>query len=795
MKFLAALLVANLAFAADRVLVENGRSRYEIVCAADANPATQLAAKELRMWVKQSTGVDLPLATAPTAGKAHVFIGASEWAGKVDNLPPESYRLHTVGDDVQIVGVDVMRGALTPKRSSATQTGTLFGVYDFLERCFGVMFLWHDPLGTIVPKHERVVVPDLAIETAPAWTYRHLAYSPEGQAGEGIFGRRLRLGHHYTVAHSHSWFQIAPIEKYGAAHPEWYAEIDGQRKPAYYMQHHGGQVCTTNPEVIDLFAKAAIEFFNTSPGRDMFSLSPNDGGGFCACAKCRALDNGMRPDGKPIMTDRLITFYNAIAERVAQVHPTKLLGAYAYSFYREPPEKVQPHPNLYIVHATNTAFHQGVGWPEEREIERKWRSGTKHLAKYDIYYSPDSSLNMIAPMTKHLVEKVRAESTVGIEGGYLYMGQSYEQLGAGHFLLARLMWDPKADAAALAQSYYRALYGAAAAEIQQYYDLLESRLARQKHAPLDTKLPVVRMALRKHPGIGSPAYILAAYAPILDDATALIEKARSRDLQAEERARMQRLLDQHELLVTTVRGMFAAGKIESDANTTADEAAAFLELVAQRQAVRERLKTYAPSLCQNLEIEDHDGASALNPSGALVPFARALATARPSAGRMLEGGDFEKASVKANLSGGATAEVTTDAPRAGKQSLRVRVPEGGMASVTLTAKVKPLTAYRVTLAHWNEPATDQGPAGDDADAITRGTLPIAPRTRVIFRDEKGKTVGKNEWSGPGAHEHVKEWHTFPHLLRTAEGVRQISFTTFFQYPGTYLLNEVKIEEL
>ena len=91
---------------------------------------------------------------------------------------------------------------------------------------------------------------------------------------------------------------------------------------------------------------------------------------------------------------------------MAQVHPTKLLGAYAYSYYREPPAKVKPHPNLYLVHATNTAFHQGVGWIDEHAMEQQWRAGAKHLAKYDIYYSPDSSLNLIAPFGQRRKQQI-----------------------------------------------------------------------------------------------------------------------------------------------------------------------------------------------------------------------------------------------------------------------------------------------------------------------------------------------------------------------------------------------------
>lgn len=69
-------------------------------------------------------------------------------------------------------------------------------------------------------------------------------------------------------------------------------------------------------------------------------------------------------------------------------------------------------------------------------------------------------------MTQHLAERIRAESKIGMEGGYLYMGQSYEQLGAGHYLMARLMLDANADVKTLASNFYRALYGKAAPQVQ-----------------------------------------------------------------------------------------------------------------------------------------------------------------------------------------------------------------------------------------------------------------------------------------------------------------------------------------
>lgn len=794
---LALSLLVSQNHAAERVLGGD----YEIVTAPEANPATMLAAKELRMWFKESTGAELPQVTKPSKDKKHVFLGPNVWSRAAgitaDDLKPEGYRLKTVGDDIHIVGVDVHRGSLEPKRTSGTQTGTFSGVIDLLEHCAGIRFFWHDKLGTIVPKNARVVVPDLDITAAPLWKYRWLAYSPEGKCGDDLFARRLRLGHSHTVTHSHAWHQIAPVEKFGKEHPEWFAEIDGVRKPEYYLEHHGGQACTTNTKVIDLFAKAAITYFSEHPERDMFSVSPNDGGGFCTCEKCRALDNGVRADGKPIMTDRLITFYNAIAQQVVAVHPTKLLGAYAYSFYREPPVKVTPHPNLYLVHATNSAFHQGAGWQEEHEMERQWRAGAKHLAKYDIYYSPDSSLNLIAPVTRHLVEKIRSETETGLEGGYLYIGQSYEQLGVGHVLLAKLMWNANAEVEAITADYFAKLYGNAAKDVRAYYEQLERQLAQSRQKQLDTRIPAIRVALRKHPGLGSPAYLLAAYEPVLDETTKLIERAQRLELNTDERARLQRLVDQHELLVTTVRGMFVAARLETEAESQIEDAKMLLELVRRRQAVRAKLEDYAPSLCANLDLGDRAETEALAPQGALVQLARVLAQPRDGtqAPQLFPQGDFEKPvadKLRWSATGGATLTADTSMNHS---AVRVQVSEGGTGALTFAIEAKPETSYRITLAHWNDPQPVNRVAGDDADAITRGEPPIAPRTRVIFRDAKGKGVTRNHWSGIAADEHVREWHVFPHLVQTPPGTRSISFTVFLHHPGTYLLDDVKIEEL
>ncbi len=612
---------------AERVIVQNGGSNYEIVRAATASPIARLAAEELRRFVKRATGVGLPIVAAPSPGRGHIFVGAnpaSAAAGVTpDDLKPEGFHIKTVGRDIHIVGRDVVRGSIYPLNASASGCGSLTGVYEFLERCVGVLFCWGDELGVVTPKRKRIAAPDLDVTDAPDWSYRVLAYSPQGATSK-LYGRRLRLGHPYTVSHSHAWFRIAPIEKYGDTHPELYALVKGRRASRYSLGRHGGQVCTTNPETIELFARVAIDYFNKHPNRDMFSISPNDGGGFCQCARCRALDVEMLdelPD-MPMLTDRLLTFYNAVAERVVKAHPNKMLGAYIYSYYSKPPRRVRPHPMLALVNASDSALNQGVGWKREHEWEKQWVALTKRFYKYDIYYYGRTSLHLIAPVTTHLIEKIKAEQATGLRGGYFFIGQSYEQLGAGHYLLARLMWDKDADARALERRYYNALYGAAGPDVLAYYHLLESRLRKMCLDRVDVDEPGVKSLLRHGMAGNSPGHIVAAYWPILNRASRLIARAQSRPLSERERRRIERLADQHELLAATVRGMIAAGRLEEQAEFNVEDAAMLKAAVEQREKVRAKLRRYAPTLTKYLDRAEQETLGRLSPDGAFYRLAQ-----------------------------------------------------------------------------------------------------------------------------------------------------------------------------
>jgi len=89
--------------------------------------------------------------------------------------------------------------------------------------------------------------------------------------------------HPFATGYGHSWddyLKPADIE----SHPEW--------KPSSGNYERNGKVtffCTTAPGLVELFAQRVIESMDRNPKREMTSISPTDGGGFCTCERCKPL--------------------------------------------------------------------------------------------------------------------------------------------------------------------------------------------------------------------------------------------------------------------------------------------------------------------------------------------------------------------------------------------------------------------------------------------------------------------------------------------------------------------------
>lgn len=603
------------------VLVKDGEPVHNLICLPNdqAEPAAVLALKEYRDLVFKATGSEPVRVAEPINGTPSIFFGRNPWstaAGVVaDDLPSEGFRIRSIGQDIHIVGRDTPKvGAHQVAGRIGMEPGTLFGTYEFLERAYGMLFAWHDDLGTVVPSIKERTIRSMHFVDAPDNSYRQFTKSPGGQANE-VYGRRLRLGHPIDVRHEHAWHRIMSPDVYGKDHPEWFAEIDGKRFPKHYSEKLGGQVCTSNPQVVEHFAKAAIDYFKKYPQSEMFSIAANDGRKFCTCRQCQSLDSGrVRPDGRRVITDRILTFSNEIAQRVATVHPNKRLGTIIYLDYKYPPVRVKPHPMLFLVHPTNSGFNQGVTYEgdqwSEAAMERGWHAAAGTFYKYDIWHYDETPLYMIAPATKHIIEKFRSQQQHGVDGGYHYIARSYELLGAGHYLLARLLWDDDFSAEKAETHFYTTLYGAAGEDVKAYYDLLENALVKVFTIGPEEAMrePMVASFFNRYPGFNNPGMYLAAYWPILSQMNAAIDRVNDHknDLTRDQLQRVARLIDHHNYTLNTVAAMILAGRELAGRPAQADRKA-FGVAKAKRDAAIAKIADYRPFYAKLIADMDSNG--------------------------------------------------------------------------------------------------------------------------------------------------------------------------------------------
>ena len=225
---------------------------------------------------------------------------------------------------------------------------------------------------------------------------RRLGVSEEHQRLEKLWEKHNRFGG-LRIYGGHAFGEILPPVKDGLTHPEYYALVSGERNWEHFDGKHGAQPCTSNPEVISVTTEYVRRFFKEHPDYDAFSISLNDGHGFCECDRCRRLDSGAimnaaadPESGKagrmPVITDRILTFANQVAAGLAQTNPDKKLILFAYGPYKQPSTGVRPAANVIIQYT----FHSVSNWnPEVEEQQLRetgaWSDLTKQLAVYEYF--------------------------------------------------------------------------------------------------------------------------------------------------------------------------------------------------------------------------------------------------------------------------------------------------------------------------------------------------------------------------------------------------------------------------
>jgi hypothetical protein len=499
------------------VLKANGQVRCEVVAPPEAGPVALFAGKELQKYLSQALGQNVPLLTEPSGAKTAIVVGRSsllERAGViVATLPRDGFVIKSVGSDLVIVGRDDPR--TIPEKLLATsedflrkdqyERGTIYGVYEFLERFIGGRFYFPDPMGIIIPTHEALTLARQDLLVKPDHSARNMGYTgalPDGTDNEAAypFKNRHRLflrtqTEYIPSCHGLSRFDL--IRRFGKSHPEYFALMENGQRYNNPNMTFAGHLCMTSGVKEEIYRD--VEAFLTgqpAEARDMrtrggeahgwsrsafkpgyVDLMPQDGFFPCHCPECQKYFRGLRyRDIDPKGASQLVwDFTIDIAERLKRNNVPGIVTGMAYSAYRDVPDRAIPD-NMMVCVALRGPWNT-KGYDAELKLITDWNRKLGRKVWLWNYIHKGSGLAMpgVPCITPHAVGAYYRKVAPHIFGAYMSSSSDYYIFQyLNQYVAHKVFWNNNADVDAILDEHHRLMFGKAAPVMAEAYDRFEA---------------------------------------------------------------------------------------------------------------------------------------------------------------------------------------------------------------------------------------------------------------------------------------------------------------------------------
>jgi len=477
---LIATLLTTAAFA-DLTLVRDGRPEAVILAPGDA-PEVAAAAEALQSTLAQMSGAQLRLhsglprsrtervivvALAPALGSVYASPEARALAAEIKH---DGFALYCDGQENLVI-------------TAHEPAALIFGAYEVLQR-LGCRWFFPGELGEEIPEQKTVALPAMSEVQNPDMVDRNMWYAYGGRPawqkdGYALWRKRNKMGGAAFSA-GHNLARIVPPKVFGPTHPEYFPLWGSERHVP--GDEESWQPCTSNPEVIALAVAAADKHFTENPQALSFSLSPNDGYGWCQCEACKAQDPPEQRDQRnQYKGRRTLLFVNAVAREIAKKHPGKLLAWYAYAGTVEPPTDVKAEPNV----LTALAHYGYVGCNIHAMADPTCANNQKFMAIMDGWSKVADKL-MIREYWVSLVgeEDAMARVCAGyslaedlpllVKRGFIGASAEAEpecgSAAINFYLAAKMMWNSRQPLEPILADYYAGMYGPAAAAMRAFFE-------------------------------------------------------------------------------------------------------------------------------------------------------------------------------------------------------------------------------------------------------------------------------------------------------------------------------------
>lgn len=590
-------------------LVADGKAQAVVVIADQPSAVAKYAANEMVAHVEKATGVRLDVIGEnglATALPCRVFIGGTRAARDagidVGKLAPEAFVLHTKDKSLFIAGDDGNGDPI----DMDTRAGTLWGVYEWLERTLDVRWVWPGELGTFVPKRTLAISAEFDEQTAPRLIQRKmragLGFTSEHPAmgftkaaaekfaqEEMVFLRRHRMGRSVRMSYGHAftdWWK-----KDGAGHPEWFQLRDnGQRGPSKPTARFS--MCVSDADL----QREIVERWKSKSKPDgripsFINAVENDYLGSCTCEHCRALDGPAPTDylkfysakskmaGSRFVSDRYARFWLGVQQLAAKIDQNATVIGYVYfNYFQAPTTDVKLNEHVLLGFCPSGGFFPRSA-DEQEWMKQQWAGWRKTGARLflrsnhllDGYVMPYIFVHQFADEFQHDARNgMVATDLDSLTGQWATQGPTL-------YVALRLHTRPEAKVDDLLAEYYSA-FGAAAPQVKAYFDYWENytTMGRERIGKTMDELEASRW--RSWAKAAHVLYPPSCFAPadaLLDEAAKIVAS----DPQALGRIQFLRTGLQHAKLCAR-----AAGQLSLAVTPGADAKGALDELIRFRRA-------------------------------------------------------------------------------------------------------------------------------------------------------------------------------------------------------------------
>ncbi|NLX93047.1 MAG: DUF4838 domain-containing protein [Clostridiales bacterium] len=474
-------------------LVNEGESDYVIIKGASCSPSELTAANELQKYIQQISGATLEIVDDTARLREHeIIVGKTsrenEGSYTVDReaLGDEGFMAKAVGEKLVIAGGELR--------------GTLYGVYDFLERQLGCR--WFMPELTEIPSNATIKIDANLNNIQKAhfeyrddywnsafntdWKVKHKINSDNGGMMPESYGGGISY-----AGFCHTMNALVPVSHF-EEHPEYFSYRED--KDAWTLE----QRCLTNPEVLAITIANAKATLRANPHAKIISITQNDNGDYCQCPDCKASDGYY---GGPSGTN--IWFVNQVAEALEAEFPAVGVDTFAYQYTRKPPVNVVPRDNVIVrlcsieccfAHPLAECGHErneSIAL-RLRDVESSFAADIKgwsdicdrlyiwdYTTNFNLYLNMFPNFQVLAPNMQFFVEN----SVKGVfEQGNYTGGKSGEFGEMRAYVLAKLLWDPYCDVERHMTEFMNAYYGKESAPfVKEYLDIITNKMIKTGH--------------------------------------------------------------------------------------------------------------------------------------------------------------------------------------------------------------------------------------------------------------------------------------------------------------------------